>query len=126
MRTLRLLQKKILSSFSAGTSPSWVGMDIHILIQRYRFVDNYIYQLETKSFQTIFVPQLLDVPEIKSHFSGRSGFEKHFEEMLGNQTGKIFQEIERFPGKPTLRLYLHNNTSTNAGSTDLICRSARP
>ena len=52
-----------------------------------------------KSFQTIFVPQLLDVPEIKSHFSGRAGFEKHFEEMLGNQTGKIFREIERFPGQ---------------------------
>ena len=37
--------------------------------------------------QSIFVPQLLDVPEIRSEFSGRSGFEKHFGDMLGEQTG---------------------------------------
>ena len=35
------------------------------------------------------MPQLLDVPEIKSEFSGRPGFEKHFAEMLGDQTGKF-------------------------------------
>ena len=36
-------------------------------------------------FQTIFVPQLLEVPEIKSEFSGREGFNKHFAEMLGDE-----------------------------------------
>ena len=39
------------------------------------------------------MPQLLDVPEIKSEFSGRSGFEKHFAEMLGDQTGKFHHEM---------------------------------
>ena len=38
--------------------------------------------------KTIFIPQLLDVPEIKSQFSGREGFQRHFAEMLGNQTGE--------------------------------------
>ena len=38
--------------------------------------------------RTIFVPQLLDIREIRSEFSGRSGFEKHFGDMLGDQTGK--------------------------------------
>ena len=38
--------------------------------------------------QTIFVPQLLDIPQIKSQFSGRSGFEKHFGDMLGPHTGE--------------------------------------
>jgi hypothetical protein len=42
---------------------------------------------------------LLDVPEIKSQFSGREGFEKHFEEMLGNQTGEIYN-----PGKTSFHL----------------------
>ena len=37
--------------------------------------------------------QLLDVPEVKSEFSGRKGFEKHFAEMLGDQTGKFFHSI---------------------------------
>ena len=40
--------------------------------------------------------QLLDVPEVKSEFSGRKGFEKHFAEMLGDQTGKFFQDCLNF------------------------------
>ena len=32
--------------------------------------------------RTIFVPQLLDIPEIKSEFSGRSGFEAFWASLL--------------------------------------------